>query len=97
MRCLIWFLAFAGALTVWASIQSPYSLREAIATVIGLASEQVRVVVPDVGGAFGPKGQVYPDEVLVAVAAWRLGRPVKWVESRREDFQSLDAGWELVD
>ncbi|MBI2879758.1 MAG: xanthine dehydrogenase family protein [Candidatus Rokubacteria bacterium] len=79
----------AGPLTVWASIQNPYSVREAIASVLELPAEQVRVVVPDVGGAFGPKGQVYPDEVLVAVAAWRLGRPVKWVESRREDFQSL--------
>ncbi|MBI2528698.1 MAG: xanthine dehydrogenase family protein [Candidatus Rokubacteria bacterium] len=79
----------SGPLTVWASIQNPYSLREAIASVLELPAEQVRVVVPDVGGAFGPKGQVYPDEVLVAVAAWRLRRPVKWVESRREDFQSL--------
>jgi CO/xanthine dehydrogenase Mo-binding subunit len=81
--------ADGSALTVWASVQNPYSVREAIASVLELPAEQVRVVVPDVGGAFGPKGQVYPDEVLVAVAAWRLGRPVKWVESRREDFQSL--------
>ena len=42
------------------------------------------VMVPDVGGGFGPKGLVYPEEILVAVAAQRLDRPVKWVESRRE-------------
>ncbi|HEV8475001.1 MAG TPA: xanthine dehydrogenase family protein molybdopterin-binding subunit [Methylomirabilota bacterium] len=79
----------SGVLTVWASIQSPYSQRETIARVLDLPAEQVRVIVPDVGGAFGPKGQVYDDEVLVALAARRLGRPVKWVEGRREDFQSV--------
>ena len=81
--------AEAGLLTVWASIQSPYSQRDAIARVLDLPAERVRVIVPDVGGAFGPKGQVYADEVLVAVAAFRLGRPVKWVETRREHVQSV--------
>jgi carbon-monoxide dehydrogenase large subunit len=81
--------AEAGVLTVWASIQSPYSQRDVIARVLGLPAERVRVIVPDVGGGFGPKGQVYADEVLVAAAALRLRRPVKWVEDRREDFASL--------
>jgi carbon-monoxide dehydrogenase large subunit len=75
-----------GVLTVWGSIQGPYSQRDVIARVLGLPAERVRVIVPDVGGAFGPKGQVYADEVLVAAAAVRLRRPVKWIESRREDF-----------
>ena len=44
---------------------------------------------PDVGGGFGPKGDVYPDEILVAAAALRLGRAVKWIEGRREDFMAL--------
>jgi carbon-monoxide dehydrogenase large subunit len=78
----------AGVLTVWGSIQSPYSQRDVIARVLDVPVEQVRVLVPDVGGAFGPKGQVYADEVLVALAARRLGRPVKWIEGRREDFES---------
>jgi aerobic carbon-monoxide dehydrogenase large subunit len=78
----------SGVLTVWASIQGPYNQRDVIARVLDLPAEQVRVLVPDVGGAFGPKGQVYADEVLVAVAARRLGRPVKWIEGRREDFMS---------
>ena len=81
--------AESGVLTLWASIQSPYSQRDVIARVLGLPAERVRVVVPDVGGAFGPKGQVYADEVLVAVAAFRLGRPVKWVETRREHAQCV--------
>ena len=79
----------SGVLTVWGSIQSPYSQRDVIARVLDLPVERVRVIVPDVGGAFGPKGQVYADEVLVAVAAWRLRRPVKWVEGRGEDFASV--------
>jgi aerobic carbon-monoxide dehydrogenase large subunit len=79
----------AGLLTVWASIQSPYSQRDVIARVLELPAERVRVIVPDVGGAFGPKGQVYADEVLVALAAFRLGRPVKWSETRREHVQSV--------
>jgi aerobic carbon-monoxide dehydrogenase large subunit len=81
--------AESGVLTLWASIQSPYSQRDVIARVLGLPAERVRVIVPDVGGAFGPKGQVYADEVFVALAAVRLGRPVKWIESRREHAQSV--------
>src|SRR2546429_9573373 len=47
------------------------------------------VVVPDVGGGFGPKGPIYPEEILVAAAAHRLGRPVKWGESRHENLASM--------
>lgn len=71
-------------LVVWSSHQSPYRLRDAIATALGLPAEAVRVMMPDVGGAFGPKGSLYAEDILVATAARRLGRPVKWVESRRE-------------
>ncbi len=81
--------AETGALVVWSSHQNPYRVRDALAAVLGLAAESVRVMMPDVGGAFGPKGSVYSEEILVAAAALRLGRPVKWVETRREDFMSL--------
>jgi carbon-monoxide dehydrogenase large subunit len=81
--------ADTGALVVWASHQNPYRVRDAVAGVLGIPVEGVRVMIPDVGGGFGPKGSVYSEEVLVAVAALRLGRPVKWVETRREDFASL--------
>ncbi|MBM4439609.1 MAG: xanthine dehydrogenase family protein [Candidatus Rokubacteria bacterium] len=76
-------------LVVWSSTQSPYSLRDIVATALGLAAEDVRVLIPDVGGGFGPKGAIYPEEVLVAAAARRLARPVKWVESRRESFLAM--------
>ncbi len=79
----------SGLLTVWSSTQNPYRLRDVLAAALALPSEQIRVRVPDVGGAFGPKGSIYAEEILVATAALRLGRPVKWVESRREDFATL--------
>jgi carbon-monoxide dehydrogenase large subunit len=81
--------ARSGRLTIWASVQSPYAQRDTIASILGLAAEDVRVLVPDVGGGFGPKGAVYPDEVLVAAATLRLGRPVRWVEGRGESFAAM--------
>src|SRR5437667_9094807 len=79
----------SGALGVSSSTHSPYTLRDAVAAALKLPVERVRVVVPDVGGGFGPKGPIYPEEILVAAAAHRLGRPVKWVESRRENFATM--------
>src|SRR5437667_8954379 len=79
----------SGALGVSSSTHSPYTLRDAVAAALKLPVESVRVVVPDVGGGFGPKGPIYPEEILVAAAAHRPGRPVKWVESRRENFATM--------
>jgi carbon-monoxide dehydrogenase large subunit len=73
-----------GGLTVWTSTQVPFAVRSGIAPVVGLPEERVRVIVPDVGGGFGVKGHVYPEEILVPTVARRLGRPVKWAETRRE-------------
>jgi len=75
-----------GRLTVWSSTQVPFNVRSAIAAALEIAEEAVRVVAPDVGGGFGIKGHVYPEDVLVPAIARRLGRPVKWVETRREHF-----------
>src|SRR2546427_936708 len=75
-----------GRLTVWASTQMPFAVRAAVAAALGLAEEQVRVIAPDVGGGFGAKGHVYPEDVLIPAVARRLGRPVKWIETRREHF-----------
>jgi carbon-monoxide dehydrogenase large subunit len=74
-------------LTVWSSTQAPHWLRAALVTCTGLEAERIRVVAPHVGGGFGVKSMVYPEELLVALLALRLGRPVKWVESRIEHFQ----------
>jgi carbon-monoxide dehydrogenase large subunit len=73
-----------GGLTVWTSTQVPFAVRSGIAPVVGLQEERIRVIVPDVGGGFGVKGHVYPEEILVPVVARRLGSPVKWTETRRE-------------
>ena len=80
-----------GALLVWSSTQVPFAVRSAIAVALGLPEERIRVLVPEVGGGFGIKGHVYPEEIVVAAVARRLGRPVKWVETRREHFLSAAA------
>ena len=73
-------------LTVWASTQIPSVLRSALAAALGLAETRVRVVAPDVGGGFGLKTHVFPEELAVAAVARLLGRPVKWIEQRREQL-----------
>jgi carbon-monoxide dehydrogenase large subunit len=75
-------------LTVWCSTQVPYGVRRVLAETLRLEPEQVRVVVPDVGGGFGLKLHVFPEDVLVALAAMRLGRPVRWVEDRLENMRA---------
>jgi carbon-monoxide dehydrogenase large subunit len=80
--------AATGLLTVWTSTQWVYGVRDRIAALLGLERNQVRVLAPDVGGGFGAKGQIYPEEILVAAMARRLARPVRWVASRTEDTQA---------
>ncbi|MBI2491296.1 MAG: xanthine dehydrogenase family protein [Candidatus Rokubacteria bacterium] len=75
-----------GVFTVWSSTQVPYAVRAAVAAALGLSEERVRVLAPDVGGGFGIKGHAYPEDVLIPAVARRLGRAVKWVETRREHF-----------
>jgi carbon-monoxide dehydrogenase large subunit len=82
----------AGLLTVWASSQSVYRARAQLAQILGRAEASIRVRVPDVGGGFGSKGTLPVETPLVALAALRLGRPVKWVEDRRENLLSSPQG-----
>jgi len=82
----------ADGVRVWTSTQAPYRVRKDIAKVLGLAESSVRVVAPDVGGAFGAKGATYREDAFVAWAALRLARPVKWVAGRGEDFLSTQHG-----
>jgi carbon-monoxide dehydrogenase large subunit len=62
----------------------PHLVRRQIAAQLDLSEERVRVIAPDIGGGFGPKVYVYPEEILVPFLALRLGRPVKWIEDRAE-------------
>ncbi len=73
-------------LLVWASSQAPHRLAEVTATLLGLEPEQVRVRCSDVGGGFGQKAHAYPEEILVAWLARKLGQPVGWVEDRSENL-----------
>jgi carbon-monoxide dehydrogenase large subunit len=77
-----------GSLTLYAATQVPHHVRRQVAEELGLPELAIRVVAPDVGGGFGYKGKHYPEETIVAWAARRLGRPVKWVASRTESFVS---------
>lgn len=74
-------------LTIWDTTQSPIPIRNGLAAMFGLSVHQVRVIAPFVGGAFGPKIMMYyPEEVMLTWATLKLGRPIKWIEDRRENF-----------
>ncbi|HEX6146781.1 MAG TPA: xanthine dehydrogenase family protein molybdopterin-binding subunit [Acidimicrobiia bacterium] len=73
-----------GRLTVYVSHQRPHGMKARLSELLPIEPEKLRVVVPDVGGAFGMKGMTYPEHTVTAAVALRLGRPVMWVERRRE-------------
>ncbi|MCA9795746.1 MAG: xanthine dehydrogenase family protein molybdopterin-binding subunit, partial [Candidatus Eremiobacteraeota bacterium] len=79
-------------MTVWCSHQRPHLLRDILARQTQLSDRQLRVIAPDVGGAFGCKVNVYGEEAIVANLARQLGKPVKWTEGRREHFVSTSHG-----
>ena len=83
-------------MTVWTSTQAPYWTRASIAAALGLAESAVRVIAPDVGGAFGSKAAPYREEVLLALLARRVGRPVKWIATRTEEFQTSQQAREQI-
>ena len=79
------FDRFSGELTMWVSCQAPFRIRGEVARLLELAESRVRVIAPDVGGGFGVKTGPYREDVLLAWLTRQLGRPVKWVATRRED------------
>lgn len=81
--------AKAEQMTIYDTTQAPVFIRNGLAAMLGLSEKQVRVVAPFIGGGFGPKIMMfYPDEVLLPWVSKRLGRPVKWIEDRQENFFS---------
>jgi aerobic carbon-monoxide dehydrogenase large subunit len=80
------------ALTLYVPCQAPFSVREVVADALGLAADRVRVVAPAVGGGFGARIATYPEQVAVAAVARRLGRPVRYVESRSESMLAMSHG-----
>ncbi len=81
-----------GGLTFWTSTQAPHWNRNSIADALGISQSQVRCIAPEVGGGFGQKIGAYPEDYVVCAAAWNLGRPVKWIETRSENMLSSSHG-----
>lgn len=78
-----------GRLYLWVPTQSPFGIREGVASCLGLTSDQVRVIVPATGGGFGAKGHTYAEHVVTAALALRLGVPLRWVETRTENMLGM--------
>jgi carbon-monoxide dehydrogenase large subunit len=85
------------SLTLYSSTQIPHLLRSLLAGILGMPENLLRVITPEVGGGFGSKLNVYAEEALMAFVAMRINHPVKWVESRRENFQTTIHGRGHVD
>ena len=85
--------------TIWSATQSPFLVKQNVVDMLGWEADRVRVIAPDVGGGFGPKTIYYPEEALIPLVAKELGRPVKWVEDRRENFLATnmerDQYWDM--
>jgi carbon-monoxide dehydrogenase large subunit len=83
-------------ITLYSATQIPHILRFVLSLLTGVPEDRLRVIAPDVGGAFGSKLQVYPEEVLMVVLAKRLGRPVKWIETRSENMTTTHHGRDQI-
>ncbi len=84
--------ATTGGVTVWTSTQTPHLVRDALARVLNLPTNQVRVVAPEVGGGFGVKIGIYPEEALLAALSRMHNLPLRWVESRLEHMTATTHG-----
>ena len=84
-------------LTVWSSTQVPHFLRLFLAILLGVSEDRVRVIAPEVGGGFGSKLNIYAEEIGCAWAARKLGRPVKWIETRSEGMMVTHHGRDQID
>ena len=84
-------------MTLYTSTQAPHGVRSIVAQILGIEENRMRVVAPEVGGGFGAKIQVYAEEILMAYISRQLNKPVKWIESRRENFVATIQGRGHVD
>jgi len=86
----------SGELTLWNTTQNPHILRFLCSVVTGISEDKLRVVAPEVGGGFGSKIAAYPADFITVFCARKLNRPVKWTESRRENYQATTHGRDHV-
>jgi carbon-monoxide dehydrogenase large subunit len=94
--CLALYDEGTGQLTLWTSTQCPGLVRDALADLLDLPENRIRVVATDVGGGFGAKSSLYPEELTVCALARWLGRPVKWIGDRREDLLATSQAWDEI-
>ncbi len=87
----------ADRLTLWSSTQVPHFLRLFLSMLLGMSEDKVRVIAPEVGGGFGSKLQIYAEEIGCAWASRKLGRPVKWIETRSEGMMVTHHGRDQID
>ena len=85
-----------GELTMWSATQIPHIARVTLSMVTGVPEAKLRVVAPEVGGGFGSKLNVYAEEALALVLARKLGRPIKWIETRTEGYQATIHGRDQI-
>jgi carbon-monoxide dehydrogenase large subunit len=90
------YVPVTGELTVWNTTQNPHILRFLGSLITGVPEDKLRVIAPEVGGGFGSKIAAYPGEFLAIFASMKLGRPVKWTETRRENYQATTHGRDHV-
>ena len=86
-------------LTIYANTQAPHRAKQILVAALGIGEQRIRVVAPDTGGGFGPKGAFHPEELALPAAALLLRRPLKWMEDRRENFVATvgerDQDWDM--
>ncbi len=82
----------SAMLTVWVTSQTPHGTRKRLGMALGLGEDKIRVISPDVGGGFGIKGGLYVEQITCSFVSMKLGRPVKWMESRSESISCSQHG-----
>ena len=91
------YMSSMGELTIWNTTQNPHIARFITCLVTGIPEHKIRVIAPEVGGGFGSKIAVYPSEMIASFCAMQLGRPVKWTETRSENFMATTHGRDHVE
>jgi len=86
------FQPWENSLTVWSTTQAPHRMRWVLSRLTELPEGRIRVIVPEMGGGFGAKGNTYNEETIACLLSQRLGRPIKWIETRSESFSTTQHG-----
>jgi carbon-monoxide dehydrogenase large subunit len=85
-----------GELNVWCPTKNPHTTRRLLSKVLNLPESKIHVSVPDIGGGFGAKASVYPEDVVACIASIKIGKPMKWISDRREDFLTSYQGRDQI-